>query len=74
MRSKDSRAESCNNDGEWHVAQCACGQLTLRIGTVRLEFSRDQFAQLHRLVLEAMTEFQIAPTARPVYHVDATRH
>jgi len=72
MRSDRSSDEpSCERGSEWHVTQCACGQLTIRIGPIRVEFSREEFAQLHRLVQHAVTEFKIAPSQRPVHQLRA---
>jgi hypothetical protein len=59
---------------EWHVSQCACGHITLKLGTVQMEFTKEQFADLHKLVGEAMTEFQIPPTERLLARIQATRH
>ncbi len=44
---------------EWQVTQCACGHLTLRLGTIRLEFTEQEFVQLGRLVTEAMKCFEL---------------
>jgi hypothetical protein len=60
---------------EWHASQCACGHVTLRLGSVQLEFSRAKFAELHKLVGEAMHEFDIPPSERPLVRLDdTTRH
>ena len=59
---------------EWHASLCACGHITLRLGTVQLEFTRHQFAELHKLIGEAMNEFDIAPSVRPLARIEVTRH
>jgi len=64
----------CDNGPEWHVSQCACGQLTLQLGRMRIEFTRGEFAQLHRLIQEAMTQFRIAPSERGVHRPRGTTH
>ena len=25
---------------DWHASQCACGHITLRLGTIRMEFTK----------------------------------
>jgi len=52
-------SEDERHDSDWDVTQCACGHLTLRLGTVRLDFSPEKFAQLQRLVNGAMQQFQV---------------
>jgi hypothetical protein len=59
---------------EWHACQCACGHITLKLGTIQMELTKEQFADLHKLIDEAMSEFQIAPTDRPLARIHATRH
>ena len=59
---------------DWHARQCACGHITLKLGMVQMEFTKEQFADLHKLVGEAMAEFQIAPTERPLSLINTTRH
>jgi hypothetical protein len=59
---------------EWHASQCACGHITLKLGAIQMEFTKEQFADLHRLIGEAMSEFQIAATNRPLTRIHATRH
>lgn len=65
---------SQSRDPQWHVSRCTCGGLTLRLGPFRVEFTPDEFAQLHRLVTEAMTEFRIAPTSRRASKIRVTGH
>jgi len=62
------------NTMDWHVSQCACGHITLRLGTIRLELTKAQFADLHKMVGEAMSEFQIPPANRPLARIQTTRH
>jgi hypothetical protein len=64
--------EPCDDGTDWRVTQCACGQLTLRLGHARFDFSREEFAELYRLVQHAMVEFQITESRRTVHHVRAT--
>jgi len=59
---------------DWHASQCACGHITLKLGTVQMEFTKEQFADLHKLVSEAMREFEIATTDRPLARIHATQH
>jgi hypothetical protein len=54
----DRRDDEPQEDG-WDVTQCKCGHLTLRLGTLRLDFSPEEFAQLHRLIDGAVEEFQL---------------
>ncbi len=51
---------------QWCVAQCGCGHITLRLGETERTFSVEEFAQLHRLLDEAMRTFQIAPIYQPI--------
>jgi hypothetical protein len=51
---------STTNHAYWQVTECGCGQLTLRLGRIRLELTREEFAQLHGLVEDAMNRFDIA--------------
>jgi hypothetical protein len=62
------------NSRDWHARQCACGHITLRLGMIQVEFTREQFADLHKLVGEAMSEFHIAPTTGPLTRLETTRH
>ena len=59
---------------EWHVSQCQCGHITLKLGTMQMEFTKEEFADLHRLIDQAMREFGIVPTTRPLARIHATRH
>ena len=59
---------------EWHASQCACGHITLKLGTIQMEFSKEQFADLHKLIGEAMSEFEIPQTDRPLTRIRATPH
>lgn len=61
------------NTIDWHARQCACGHITLKLGTIQLELTKEQFADLYKLVSEAMREFQIA-TDRPLTRIETTRH
>jgi hypothetical protein len=56
--SHKSRHEPAHG-ADWQVTQCACGQLTLRLGPVRIEFSPQEFAQLDRLVADAVKRFEV---------------
>jgi hypothetical protein len=58
----------------WHARQCACGHITLKLGTVQMDFTKEQFANLHKLVSEAINEFQIAPSNTPLTRIETTRH
>lgn len=60
--------------GDWRVSRCECGRIVLRMGEARMEFGRDEFAQLHRLMSEAMREYQIAPSSSHVVRLGATTH
>lgn len=46
---------------EWCVTLCQCGRVTLQVGEIQQRFTSQQFAQLHRLVNEAMRVFQFEP-------------
>jgi hypothetical protein len=59
---------------DWHASQCACGHITLRLGTIQMEFTKQEFADLYKLVGEAMSEFEITPTDRPLARIDTIRH
>ena len=54
------------HENAWHVRRCPCGQLTVQLGPVRIDLSRAEFAQLHRLLDEAMLDLNLAPSAAPV--------
>jgi hypothetical protein len=41
---------------------------------LRLEFSQEEFAQLHLLMHQAMTELQIPSRANRVFHGETTAH
>jgi hypothetical protein len=59
----------------WCVAQCGCGHITLRLGETERTFSVEEFAQLHRLLEEAMRTFRIAPSELPIVRGGSTtRH
>ena len=58
-----SDADDRQHDDGWDVTECGCGQLTLRIGAVRLDFSREEFGRLHRLIEGAANEFQVGSIA-----------
>ena len=62
------------NSIDWHASQRACGHITLRLGTVQMEFTKEQFADLHKLITGAMREFQIDPTDRLLARVHTSRH
>lgn len=70
----NSEARTIQSDRHWHATQCACGRLTLQLGPIRIAFTRDEFARLHRLVQEAMTQFQIEPSGTDVRHVHGLTH
>jgi hypothetical protein len=63
-----------NHGPEWQVTQCACGQLTLRLGPIRIEFTPDEFAQLDRMIADAAKRFDVvaadapASTHKPLTH------
>lgn len=59
---------------EWHVTQCECGQITVRLGPTRVEFTREEFARLHRLIQEAMTHFRVTPSDAAVFQVGDVTH
>lgn len=42
---------------EWGVVRCACGRLYLKLGPMRLEFTPEQFQQLHLLIRDAGEHF-----------------
>lgn len=46
---------------DYEVTACECGHLTLRIGAVRLDLSREEFARLRDVVTEAAARLDIAP-------------
>ena len=60
--------------GAWCVTQCACGHIVLHLGAVERVFTRTEFAQLHRLLAEAMEEFDIPPTTSEVLRRRAVTH
>ncbi len=62
------------NAVDWHDSRCACGHITLRLGMIRMEFTKEQIADLHKLVGEAMSEFQIVPTEKLLAGIHTTRH
>ena len=62
------------NTLDWHASQCACGHITLKLGTIQIELTKEQFADLHKLVGEAMNEFEIPPTNRRLARIQTTRH
>lgn len=59
---------------DWHVSQCACGHITLRLGTVQMEFTKREFAELFKLVGEGMDEFNIEPSERQPIRLSTVRH
>ena len=74
MENHATPAQRSRHGNEWHVTQCACGHLTLQLGPVRVEFTTEEFALLHQLVGQAMTEFDIVPSEAMVLHRHPTRH
>lgn len=74
MSHQDGSEYLAPGDGEWHVTQCACGHITLRLGTLRGLFTRKEVADLHSLLHEAMLEFGIEPSSREIARVRPTRH
>jgi hypothetical protein len=58
----------------WDVTQCECGHLTLRLGTIRLDFAPEEFVRLHRLLDGAVEEFQVGAGAAPVTHSKRVMH
>jgi hypothetical protein len=75
MSDRSSHHDAHDDSGGWQISQCACGRLTIRLGAVRVEFSREEFAQLHCLVQQAMTEFQVPPSQQTVCRIrTATTH
>jgi hypothetical protein len=59
---------------DWCVTQCACGQLTLRLGAMRIDFGPEEFAQLHRLLSHAMQQFDVPLHTRPASAAKALMH
>jgi hypothetical protein len=59
---------------DWRITQCACGQITLRLGRIRIDCAREELAELHCLVQRAMQEFEIAESRRPVGHRRTAMH
>jgi hypothetical protein len=57
--SPHSRHDSAHG-ADWQVTRCACGLMTLRIGPIRIEFTPEEFAQLDRMVGDAMKRFEVA--------------
>ena len=49
------------------LKECGCGRLTLRVGRVQLDLSRDELNELHQLLLEA-TEHLTGTTAKLTRH------
>ena len=64
-QSHKSRHES-DHGADWQVTRCACGLMTLRIGPIRIEFTPEEFAQLDRLVGDAMKRFEVVALSRTV--------
>ena len=58
----------------WQVSQCECGHLTLQLGTMRIEFTRAEFAQLERLVVEARKRFGVESSDVEVFSVGPLTH
>ena len=65
MKSSKTRHEP-EHGADWQVSQCACGQLTLRLGALRIEFTPEEFAQLDRMITDAAMRFEVVAA-------DATR-
>ena len=59
---------------DWQVTQCGCGHLTLRLGTVRIEFTPQEFAQLDRLITGAMKRFDVAASDAEVVYGSPITH
>ena len=55
---KSEAANQRCDDERWRITECHCGQITLRIGAIRLDFTPEEFARLHRLVDEASRKLQ----------------
>lgn len=56
-----------NAPNSWHsddyeVTECECGHLTVRIGHVRVDLSREQFALLRQAVVDAAERFNVPVT------------
>lgn len=75
MKSAKTRHETGHSSAaEWQVTQCACGQLTLRLGALRIEFTPEEFAQLDRMIGDAAKRFEVLageaalPTHKPLTH------
>ena len=60
--------------GERQVTRCTCGRLTLKLGTLRIEFSTYEFAQLDRLVATAMKRFELETSDAAVSCSKALTH
>ncbi len=52
-----------DNDFDCQVTACECGNLTLRVGRIRVEFSPEEFMQLQRLLALASLRFDVAGRA-----------
>ncbi|HWB18173.1 MAG TPA: hypothetical protein VG538_17345 [Vicinamibacterales bacterium] len=74
MNERSLMEPSCDRSADWSVTQCACGQITIRLGRVRLDVSREELAELHRVLDRAMVEFAIAPSPRVVHHTRVRAH
>jgi hypothetical protein len=48
--------------------------MTLTLGQVTIELTTDEFSHLHRLLGQAMTEFDIQPATEPVFTTRQTTH
>jgi hypothetical protein len=72
---EDDMPPDAESSEHWSVVQCDCGHITLRIGGTERTFSPEEFAQLHRLLDEALRAFQIAPSLQRVaQRGTTTRH
>ncbi len=62
-----------HDEPEWGVVRCACGRLYLKLGSLRLEFTPEQFQNLHILVRDAARHFGLE-TSEPSGHPVPTAH
>lgn len=59
MYSHSNGSDRHEHGPEWGVVRCACGRLYLKLGPMRLEFTPEQFHQLHLLIRDAGEHFGV---------------
>ncbi|MGE3277870.1 MAG: hypothetical protein AB7O67_22375 [Vicinamibacterales bacterium] len=70
-------ATSTDHRHTWGVSRCACGHFTLRLGTVRVDLSTEEFVRLSHLLREADAHFlggREDPAAGPDHDCAAVTH